>query len=246
MANPAATKESRAAQAGPRSPDCQGTVWIWPRCSTTEPDLQVVALGGMEGVVALEHLDDLGHGRADPGHRRLDVDEVDAASRPYQHGQVVHDRLLVAAVVREDVAQHGDVVGTRVQAGGLGAAQLRAGLTQTLGGDERIGPVNRVSVAVDPRHRSTGTDDVGHRDQDGTWPAADIDDIGTRTDPGEPPQLGLGLARPPRHPLIAAHLVVAEPQRVLAHDTSVPSVTVQLFVCTTPPLGGQRFSLRAQ
>ena len=32
--------------------------------------------------VALEQLGDLGHRWPDPGHRRLDIDEVEAASRP--------------------------------------------------------------------------------------------------------------------------------------------------------------------
>jgi hypothetical protein len=124
----------------------------------------------VEGVVPLEQLDDLGHERPHPGHARFDVDQVDAASRSYQRGQVIHDGLLTVTVVREDVTQHGDIVGSRIQSGRVGLTHPRAGPGQALGGDHRIGPVDGVEVRVDPGDGPLGADDTGHRDHGGTGP----------------------------------------------------------------------------
>ncbi len=57
--------------------------------------------------VALVQVRELGVDVEDPHRRAVDVHEVDGSARTHQGGEVVDDRLLLAAVVRQDVPQSG-------------------------------------------------------------------------------------------------------------------------------------------
>jgi hypothetical protein len=49
--------------------------------------------------------------------RVVDIDEMHAATRPDRAGEVVHNGLLAAAVMRQHMSQHGDVQAARRQPG---------------------------------------------------------------------------------------------------------------------------------
>jgi hypothetical protein len=94
----------------------------------TQPSLEIVAPGGLEDPVTVDHLQDDGMRRMEPVHGGVNIDQVDAATGADQRCCVVDDRLLARAVVGQDQSQHGHIDRARAQPGGGGITQADLGV----------------------------------------------------------------------------------------------------------------------
>ena len=154
----------------------------------------VVAPGRPEGPVALVEVGQVGVLGQGPDGRPVGVDQVQAAARADQGGQVADDRVLGAAVVGEHVAQHDHVQRPRVQAGVVGPALGDRDVAEAGRGDQGPGRGHGLRVGVDGLDPSLRPDRGRQRRQHRPRPAADVGHRGARPDPGQRPT---GRPRPP-------------------------------------------------
>ena len=142
-----------------------------------QADMGVVASAVMELDVAFEDVVQVVGGRADPQQGQVDVDEIDPTTWAGQLGKVVDDALLEAAVVRQDMAQHHDVVAASLEPGRVGSTnpKIDVGGTRSRAGSSR----DRVRVCVDARDVSFGPHDLREELEHAPRPAADVGDSGT-------------------------------------------------------------------
>ena len=129
----------------------------------------------------------------DPHGRAVGVDQVHAAARADQGGQVADDRVLGAAVVGEHVAQHDHVDRPELKAGVVGPGLGDRDVGQAGRGDQGAGRGHGRQVGVDGLDPPGGSDRVRQRRQHRPRAAAHVGDPGA---PGRSRPAPTGRPRP--------------------------------------------------